>query len=190
MLAEGMCTCGRGTTPGSHPRYSPAGFCVPVSTSTPRRGCLDGSSGTCAACRPAADPRFSAGAIANGTGSPFTLPAGFAPAQSQGNSTALGLLNGWLGAPFATRPAATVDLSGTIHLSGAIATGGANPTAFTLPAAFAPATDVYVPVDLCNTTKGRLVISGGSGMVSVQAENGTFSNAQCFTSLDGAFYSP
>ncbi len=50
----------------------------------------------------------------------------------------------------------------SIHLSGAISTGGTNPTAFTLPAAFAPATDVYVPVDLCSTTKGRLVISAAA----------------------------
>jgi hypothetical protein len=59
--------------------------------------------------------------------------------------------------------------------------------AFTLPAALRPLTDVYVPVDLCNATNGRLHITSG-GVVDVEAEGGTFSNAQCFTSLDGASF--
>jgi hypothetical protein len=58
--------------------------------------------------------------------------------------------------------------------------------AFTLPPAFRPATNVYVPVDLCDANKGRLDIAP-SGVVSVQAE-GSFSDAQCFTSLDGASF--
>ena len=50
-----------------------------------------------------------------------------------------------------------------------------------------PGDQVYVPVDLCNATNGRLFIQS-SGVVTVQAEGGTFSNAQCFTSLDGASF--
>jgi hypothetical protein len=42
-------------------------------------------------------------------------------------------------------------------------------------------------VDLCNATNGRLFIQP-SGVATVQAENGTFSNAQCFTSLDGVSF--
>jgi hypothetical protein len=75
-----------------------------------------------------------------------------------------------------------------VHFKGAIGSGTSS-VAFTLPAGFRPATDVYVPVDLCNTTNGRLYIVP-SGVVQVEAEGGTFSNAQCFTSLDGASFAP
>jgi hypothetical protein len=179
------------------------------------------------------------GAIASGSGSPFTLPAGLAPAQdvyvsvdlcgatngrlmigagtgvvtvqaengalsnaqcftsldgasfvlSQSGSFALLPTDGWSDAPFYTGAAATMDLSGIVHLSGAVAGAGAGSFVSIVPAVLIPANDVYVPVDLCNATKGRLVISGGTGLVSVQAENGAFSNAECFTSLEGAFYS-
>ena len=99
--------------------------------------------------------------------------------------TPLTLKNGWTNAPFGTSNAAVVNISGIVHFKGAIATTGTNPVPFTLPAAFRPATSVWVPVDLCDATNGRLVIQH-SGVVSVEAEGGTFSNAQCFTSLDGA----
>jgi hypothetical protein len=97
--------------------------------------------------------------------------------------TPLTLKNGWTNAPFGTSNAAVANVSGIVHFKGAIATGGTNPVPFTLPAAFRPATDVYVPVDLCNATNGRLFIRH-SGVVTVQASN--FANAACFTSLDGA----
>jgi hypothetical protein len=99
----------------------------------------------------------------------------------------LTLINGWIGSPFGTS-IPTVELVGNIvQLRGAIATAGTNPEAFVLPAPLRPAVNVYVPVDLCNATKGRLYIQP-SGAVSVQAEGETFSNAQCFTSLDGASF--
>jgi hypothetical protein len=44
-------------------------------------------------------------------------------------------------------------------------------------------------VDLCGATNGRLFIQH-SGVVTVEAEGGTFSNARCFTSLDGASFAP
>jgi hypothetical protein len=47
--------------------------------------------------------------------------------------------------------------------------------------------NVYVPVDLCNATKGRLQIAP-SGVVTVVAEGGAFADAQCFTSLEGASF--
>jgi hypothetical protein len=47
------------------------------------------------------------------------------------------------------------------------------------------ATNVYVPVDLCNAAKGRLFIQPG-GTVAVQTITGGVSAAQCFTSLEGA----
>ena len=46
---------------------------------------------------------------------------------------------------------------------------------------------MYVPIDLCSATNGRLQIAP-DGTVTVEAEGGTFSNAQCFTSLDGASF--
>jgi hypothetical protein len=107
-------------------------------------------------------------------------------AGAGGGFTALSLLNGWTNAPFGTRNAAAEDLGGIVHLEGAIAEG-TNAVTFTLPAAFRPTTAVYVPVDLCNATNGRLFIQP-DGTVSVQAEGGTFSNAQCFTSLEGVSY--
>jgi hypothetical protein len=45
---------------------------------------------------------------------------------------------------------------------------------------------VYVAVDVGNATNGRLIIQP-SGVVSGQQQNGDpFTDAQCFTSLDGA----
>jgi len=79
--------------------------------------------------------------------------------------------------------------SGIVHFKGAIATTGTNPVPFTLPAGFRPAHQVYVAVDLCNATNGRLQIAP-TGVVTVQAEGGNFSNATCFTSLDGVSFAP
>lgn len=100
----------------------------------------------------------------------------------------LTLVNGWTNAPFSTSLATVEEIAGIVQFRGAIATSGSNPVPFTLPAGLAPATDVYIPVDLCNATKGRLHITSG-GAVDVEAET-SFSNAQCFTSLDGASYAP
>jgi hypothetical protein len=41
--------------------------------------------------------------------------------------------------------------------------------------------------DLCNGSNGELRIPP-SGILTFDAEGGTFSNAQCFTSLDGVFF--
>ena len=101
--------------------------------------------------------------------------------------TSLTLQNGWTNGPFGTSVAAARTVSGIVHLKGAIATTGTNPVPFTLPAAFRPAAVAFVPVDLCNATNGRLQIEP-TGIVTVQAEGGAFSNAACFTSLDGASF--
>jgi hypothetical protein len=97
------------------------------------------------------------------------------------------LINGWTDTPFTTSPAAVGRISGVVYFRGAMVTSGSNAQPFTLPSAFRPVKNVYVPIDLCNATKGRLFIQP-SGAVTVQAENGNFSNAQCFTSLDGASF--
>lgn len=115
----------------------------------------------------------------------FTLSSTSAFAQFVG-PTPLTLVNGWTGAPFSTSLPSVEEANGIVQLRGAIATAGTNSVAFTLPAGLRPATNVYVPVDMCNATNGRLFIQT-TGVVMVQAET-TFSNAQCFTSLDGASF--
>jgi len=122
---------------------------------------------------------------------PFSNAQGFTALDNAsfaiaGGLTPLVLQNGWTNAPFATSSAAVASFSGIVHFKGAIA-GGTTAVAFTLPAGFRPPTTVYVEVDLCSTTSGRLVIDP-SGVVSIQAKSGVFSNAQCFTSLDGASF--
>jgi hypothetical protein len=119
----------------------------------------------------------------------FTSLDGASFAKSASSFTSLTLQNGWFNAPFGTSAPAVRTISGIVHLKGAIATSGTNPVPFTLPAAFRPAHVVFVAVDLCTATNGRLQI-GPTGVVTVQAEGGAFSNAACFTSLDGASFAP
>ena len=118
----------------------------------------------------------------------FTSLEGVSFAVSAFGFTALALQNGWSHAAFGASVAAGRNLDGNIYFKGAIS-GGTGAGLFTLPSGLRPPTTVFVPIDLCDATKGRLVIQP-SGAVSVLA-NGPFSNAQCFTSLDGAsFASP
>ena len=123
-------------------------------------------------------------------GAALLIVAGSTPAHAQfAGPTPLTLTNGWTNAPFGTSRTTAEEVSGIVQFRGAIATAGTNPVPFTLPAGLRPLTNVYVPVDLCNATKGRIHIVP-SGVVDVEAEGGTFSNAQCFTSLDGASFAP
>jgi hypothetical protein len=115
----------------------------------------------------------------------FTSLDGASFARSASGFTPLHLLNGWKNAPFATSKAEVRVISGIVHFKGAISSG-TSAEVFRLPAAFRPATLVYAPVDMCNATNGRLVISP-AGVVTVQAEAG-FGEAHCFTSLDGAWF--
>jgi hypothetical protein len=97
----------------------------------------------------------------------------------------LALEPGWTGGPYGTGLAKVELVDGVVHFSGAIATSGTDPQAFTLPVGLRPRFNVFVPVDMCNATNGALYISP-SGAVTVVAKN--WSNAQCFTSLDGVSY--
>jgi hypothetical protein len=99
----------------------------------------------------------------------------------------LTLENGWYQYGGSAVPAAE-DFGGIVRLQGAIATSGTNALAFRLPIALRPAAEVFIPVDMCDATNGRLWIET-NGNVTVYAEGDTFSNAQCFTSLDGAWFS-
>ena len=103
-----------------------------------------------------------------------------------GPTTALTLLHGWTGTPFGTADPAVTNIGGIVRFQGAISTSGSVAKPFTLPTAFRPVNTVYIKVDLCNATNGRLQIGPG-GVVTVETETG-FSNAQCFTSLDGASF--
>ncbi|MEA2643355.1 MAG: hypothetical protein QOG08_381 [Chloroflexota bacterium] len=116
----------------------------------------------------------------------FTSLEGASFAISPTGYTALTLQNGWTNAPFSTRNAAAKNIGGVVHLQGAIASGTST-VAFTLPASLRPAAAVYIRVDMCGATSGRLIIAASTGTVSVQAES-SFANAQCFTSLEGASY--
>jgi hypothetical protein len=116
-----------------------------------------------------------------------TMLDGASFAKSASGFTALKLINGWTNGPFSTSKAEARVISGIVHFKGAIKTSGNNPVPFVLPPAFRPDTTVYLPVDLCGANHGRLII-GRSGKASVAAEGGTFSNAKCFTSLDGASF--
>lgn len=102
--------------------------------------------------------------------------------------TPLSLLNGWTTTPFSTAAPATALVSGKVYFRGAMQTSGTNPSPFVLPVGRRPNANVYLPINLCAATKGRLFIQS-SGAVTVVAEGGTFSNAQCFTSLDGVSFS-
>jgi hypothetical protein len=117
----------------------------------------------------------------------FTSLDGVSFARTATSFTTLTLQNGWTGAPFGTAVPAVRAVSGIVHLRGAVATNGTNPVPFTLPSAFRPAAVVFVSVNLCNATGGRLQIEP-TGVVTVEAEGGAFSNAACFTSLDGVSF--
>jgi hypothetical protein len=119
----------------------------------------------------------------------FTSLDGASFAKSARSFTPLTLQNGWFNSPFGTFAPGVRTISGIVHFNGAIATSGTNPVAFTLPAGFRPASVVFIPVDLCTATNGRLQIDP-TGVVTVEAEGGAFSNAACFTSLDGAWFAP
>lgn len=116
-----------------------------------------------------------------------TLGAAEAQTTAQATSfTSLKLLNGWTNAPDGTAHPSVRTIAGVVYFKGAMSTSGSSAHAFTLPKAFRPPVSVFVPVDMCNATKGRLNILP-SGVVHVQGEN-AFSDAQCFTSLDGAWF--
>jgi hypothetical protein len=98
----------------------------------------------------------------------------------------LTLLNGWQDYGDGVAKAEVKNINGIVHLRGAIATAGTKAEPFVLPTGFRPANEVYVAVDLCDGHDGRLIIAP-NGTVTVEAE-GAWSDAQCFTSLDGAWF--
>ena len=108
-------------------------------------------------------------------------------AKSTASFTPLTLLNGWHRAGPGVFKAAVRVINGVVHFEGGIATSGTTPVLFTLPKALRPAHNVWTAVDLCTANNGRLAIQT-DGVVSIEEEGSTFSNAACFTSLDGAWF--
>lgn len=115
----------------------------------------------------------------------FTSLDGVSFARSDVGFTPLTLAPGWTGAPFSTSEPSVENHLGLIRFKGAVA-GTSGDLLFTLPAGFRPATKVYLPVDLCDGKKGRLVLEA-NGEVRVQSVE-LIGDAQCFTSLDGASF--
>lgn len=114
-------------------------------------------------------------------------PAGAAPRQEADPEayTNLTLLNDWVPYGFGTGIPRVKLSNGIVRFKGAMA-DGSSPNAFVLPVGMRPALDAYVPVDLCDTTNGRLHIRP-NGEVGVEAEV-SFDDATCFTSLEGASF--
>lgn len=105
---------------------------------------------------------------------------------STAGHVAMTLQNGWTNTIYGTRAVAAAAFNGVVRFQGAMQTNGGNTVPFVVPVGLRPATRVYVPVDLCNAKKGRLIIEP-TGSVLVDYET-AFSDAACFTSLEGAFY--
>lgn len=114
----------------------------------------------------------------------FTSLEGISFAINNSGFTPISLINGWV--PYGTRNPAVRVNGKLVQFQGAISTTGTNSVPFVLPSNLRPKKRVYVPIDFCNATNGRLDI-GTDGTVNVETEE-DFSNAQCFTSLEGAWF--
>lgn len=99
----------------------------------------------------------------------------------------LATVNSWSSAAFGTRAAKAAASGPTIHLVGGV-TGGTDALVTILPESLRPGSTVYVATNLCGAAPGRLVIEP-NGEVRVEASD-SFSDAQCFTSLDGVSFTP
>lgn len=117
----------------------------------------------------------------------FTSLEGVKFAPSATGFTPLTPAAGWLGAEYGTSNPAVAKINGIVHLKGTL-TYGTDYQLFTLPVGMRPATDVYLSIGLCNAIKGRLYIQP-SGLTQVFTV-GPFSDATCFTSLDGVSFAP
>ena len=104
-------------------------------------------------------------------------------------SVNLKLKSPWTGGPFGTNTPSVSIEKGVVSFRGAIeapralrttARSGSQPRTD-------PAVNVFLPVDMCHSTNGRLVIDP-SGAVVVQEQDGALTNAGCLTSLDGASF--
>jgi hypothetical protein len=116
----------------------------------------------------------------------FTSLEGVTFAASTAGFTAATLQNSWVNSVFSTRAVRYKNDGGIIRLQGAVGNGTATGI-FTLPPEIRPFKTAYVNVDLCGSTRGRVFITS-SGVVTVQPQSGNFSDASCFTSLEGVWF--
>jgi hypothetical protein len=102
--------------------------------------------------------------------------------------TPLTLINGWNDTAFGTANPAAAVVKGVVHFQGAIAASSpSSAEPFVLPSTMRPSVPVFVAVDMCDATNGRLIIQP-SGAVTLQEEDQGTSSEDCFTSLDGASF--
>jgi hypothetical protein len=100
-------------------------------------------------------------------------------------TTALTPASGWAnpGAPWRN---ATATLSAdVVHLAGAMTASTGTSTAFTLPSNMRPAADLYLPINLCGTGKGRLYVTP-AGTSYVYPETGSITG--CAVSFEGVTF--
>jgi hypothetical protein len=97
----------------------------------------------------------------------------------------LALKNGWTNSPFSTRKRRREDNRRTRAPGGGDRKTGRARSPSRCRPPFGRRRNVFVPVDLCNATNGRLIIEPTG--VTVDPE-GAFSDAQCFTSLEGVVF--
>jgi len=116
----------------------------------------------------------------------FTSLDGVSYLGTGAGASALTLKNNWTTTGFGTRVPSAVASAGVVRLMGAAANGTSG-TILTLPPGMRPTASVYAGVDLCGAAKGRVIVST-NGDVTVTAGEGAFSNASCFTSLEGVFF--
>jgi hypothetical protein len=98
------------------------------------------------------------------------------------------LINGWADSGYVSSKPSVKKINGIVHFRGAIGTSASNEnnTPFVLPKEFRSEAYMVLPIDLCNATNGQLDIAP-SGEVFIEAET-SWSDAQCFISLDGVSF--
>lgn len=99
----------------------------------------------------------------------------------------LATLNNWTSAAFGTRASKAAVSGPTIHLVGGV-TGGDTSLVTVLPEGLRPNATVYVRTNLCGAAPGRLIIEPNGEVRAASPD--TFTDAQCFTSLDGVSFTP
>lgn len=115
------------------------------------------------------------------------LPSFADEAARPPGATKLTLINGWKTYSGSSKPE-IFAYKGIVRLKGAIKEiHGSNAEPFVIPAPFRPAATVVIKLDLCDAANGMLIVNP-DGSTEIGAEN-SFSDAQCFSSLDGVTYS-
>lgn len=114
--------------------------------------------------------------------------SGFQPTIHRLHFTPLTLTNGWQTGCFNTGTAgAALSVEGVVHLHGSLCGSPTAPVASTLPAKYRPTQDLYLTVDECNSTTGRIHIQT-NGTMTVVDDPQSVNSSHCFTSLAGVTY--